>query len=508
MNAKSTGPRLLVLTLLLSHAGATQDRNPTEQFRAQRSVDGLRSRQVKIDLDLLGDARGFWKSSRQGRQSLLLNLFADTTFTAILDKITPHSRGYSWIGRVQGTEHSIVILTVKNNVMAGNISVPGASFKIRHSGADVYAVREVDPWAARPDGPAIEVDVESGESYQAGKLDDSGDHRRFPHSGDVTLAVSPEERAVSQAGSGDFFDLMVVYTAAARVAAGGTSAIESLIQLGVTETNLAYENSGIIPRLRLVHTEEVDYTEYDDLDIDLHLLQNGFVGNIHALRDTYGADLVQLVTDSKALFCGKAYLMTGHNPGLHDWAYSVVEQSCISPNYSLGHELAHNMGADHAPGDSLGVAAYAYSKGYVDPGGQFRTLMAVNQGCRCGRLLHYSNQRINYQGKRTGNRGQDNSLTINSLRFTVSGFRDKLGCGFVISPSTQSFRQSGGSGSVAVATRNGCDWTAASSSGWITITSGSVLAIIGKRIFLDFRRPATGHANLVSGVGSAKWIGR
>ena len=32
----------------------------------------------------------------------------------------------------------------------------------------------------------------------------------------------------------------------------------------------------------------------------------------------------------------------------------------------------------------------------------------------------------------------------------------------------------------------------------------TLLAIIGKRIFLDFRRPATGHANLVSGVGSAE----
>ena len=32
----------------------------------------------------------------------------------------------------------------------------------------------------------------------------------------------------------------------------------------------------------------------------------------------------------------------------------------------------------------------------------------------------------------------------------------------------------------------------------------TMLAIIGKRIFLDFRRPATGHANLVSGVGSAE----
>ena len=36
------------------------------------------------------------------------------------------------------------------------------------------------------------------------------------------------------------------------------------------------------------------------------------------------------------------------------------------------------------------------------------------------------------------------------------------------------------------------------------VNPANVLAIIGKRIFLDFRRPATGHANLVSGVGSAE----
>ena len=39
---------------------------------------------------------------------------------------------------------------------------------------------------------------------------------------------------------------------------------------------------------------------------------------------------------------------------------------------------------------------------------------------------------------------------------------------------------------------------------WSGLGRAIVLAIIGKRIFLDFRRPATGHANLVSGVGSAE----
>jgi hypothetical protein len=63
-------------------------------------------------------------------------------------------------------------------------------------------------------------------------------------------APAPDQVA---ADSGNRFDVLVVYTAAARMAAGSTAAMQALINLGVAETNQAYANSGIIPRLRLVH---------------------------------------------------------------------------------------------------------------------------------------------------------------------------------------------------------------------------------------------------------------
>ncbi len=44
-------------------------------------------------------------------------------------------------------------------------------------------------------------------------------------------------------------------------------------------------------------------------------------------------------------------------------------------------------------------------------------------------------------------------------------------CNYAISPSTKSFSENSGSGSVTVTTSKGCPWTATSNDGWITVTS-------------------------------------
>ena len=46
-------------------------------------------------------------------------------------------------------------------------------------------------------------------------------------------------------------------------------------------------------------------------------------------------------------------------------------------------------------------------------------------------------------------------------------------CTYFISPTSEHFSSSGCTGSVSVTTESGCDWTATSNDGWITITSGS-----------------------------------
>ncbi len=130
--------------------------------------------------------------------------------------------------------------------------------------------------------------------------------------------------AATSADDGTQFDLLVVFTPAARQAAGGPNGITSLIQLGVNEANLAYQNSGIIPRLRLVHTAEVSYVESGNIGTDLGRLQNpadGIMDEVHQLRDTYAADFVKIIVEAA---CGVAYLMGGNDPGFQVFAFSVT----------------------------------------------------------------------------------------------------------------------------------------------------------------------------------------
>ena len=54
-----------------------------------------------------------------------------------------------------------------------------------------------------------------------------------------------------------------------------------------------------------------------------------------------------------------------------------------------------------------------------------------------------------------------------TLRYTGSS------CSYSLSPSSQSLSQPAGSGSVTVTTQSGCAWTAVSTAGWITVTSGA-----------------------------------
>ena len=60
-----------------------------------------------------------------------------------------------------------------------------------------------------------------------------------------------------------------------------------------------------------------------------------------------------------------------------------------------------------------------------------------------------------------------------NLESAPSGEVSTSTCTYSISPSTQSFTASAGTGTVSVTTQSTCPWTAASGASWMTITSGS-----------------------------------
>jgi hypothetical protein len=67
----------------------------------------------------------------------------------------------------------------------------------------------------------------------------------------------------------------------------------------------------------------------------------------------------------------------------------------------------------------------------------------------------------NNGGSRTG------SISVRGQVFTVTQ------CGYDVSPTSASFDENGGAGSITVSAAAGCSWSATSNASWITITSGA-----------------------------------
>ena len=417
----------------------------------------IRRRLVRLNSGVLAKAAANLTAAPGEPASVTLNLFDDLRYEASLTRVDRLPKGDVFVGAIPALAGSAVHLSISEGVLSGSVVSLEGGHSIRYVGGDLYLIQRID-------------------------------QARMPAEAEP-IRVAPSPQAMTgpqgpQAEDGSLIDLMVVYTAAARAAAGGTAAIVSLINLGVSETNTAYENSGVIQRLRLVQTAEVAYAETGDTTTDLDRLRatsDGFLDDVHALRDACSADLVSLIiSTSFDGQCGMAYLMAGNDPGFAASAFDVVRRDCISPLYSFGHELGHLQGLNHAREDPTGPGAFDYSYGYKDPNRTFRTMMSYGcSGGSCPRILHFSNPEVTYLGLPTGisstqANSADNVKSLNNTRVTAANFRVSLpACSYALSSGGQSFGATGGAGSVGLTTAGGCAWTASSGESWITITSGT-----------------------------------
>ena len=148
-------------------------------------------------------------------------------------------------------------------------------------------------------------------------------------------------------------DVLVLYTAHAECRNAGLArgcartdstktSMLNRINLAVTETNVAYGESGVNANLNLVHVAFDTYVEAtsDAFGQALSALRTNNDGNLdqaHTLRTTYGADVVALIIDD-AQYCGMAYL----GPGI-DSMFSVTAWNCATGYYTFGHEIGHNF---------------------------------------------------------------------------------------------------------------------------------------------------------------------
>jgi len=266
-----------------------------------------------------------------------------------------------WAGRIEGDVPGFVSLTVRGDDLVASIWIGQMVYRISPS-----------PYG----GHVMEL------------LETSS----FP---DCAGAVQGERRSVDmdsnrlKRGSTVVIDVLAVYTPEARDDRGGTSGMQLWAQAAVDETNLAFTNSEMDARFRLVHAVEVDYHDSNSSSADLSWVASD--STVAALRNTYGADLVGLfVADLDA--CGRGYL-----PG----SFQVTKNSCAVGNLSYAHEHGHNMGMAHNPEDAgvNPVRPYGYGHRYA---GSYRTVLSYNCSPSCGRVPRFSNPDVDYSGLPTG----------------------------------------------------------------------------------------------------------
>jgi hypothetical protein len=347
-----------------------------------------------------------------------IDLFSDGTQLAVLSpgnepQGTLHYR--TWTGRLTQDKDSEVTLVTKYSAVAATIRKGRIIYEIKPGAGDTHDVTEIDSELLPSDHHPVSV---SSDELAAG--DEAAD-----------MAVPPLPPAAA-ADSGTLIDVMVVYTTTVKDAHGGQNGIEALIALGISLANTAFTNSQINAQFRLVHAAETAYAESGNYNTDLSRLQStndGLMDEVHALRNTHKADLVTLIEDNIGDACGVAYVMDSVNANFSGWAFSVVEDDCIS-GYTLAHELGHNMGSMHDRAEG-GTGAYPYSFGHKEAG-KFRTIMAYPCSPSCPRINRFSNPNVSYQGSwvtgvdhnTSPATSADNARAFTNALSTVANFRN------------------------------------------------------------------------------------
>jgi hypothetical protein len=355
-------------------------------------VSVVRRRAVLIDLELVGGARGALPPAPR----VVLTPFDDVELVAALQRTENGRHGTAWIGTIEGVAYSQVVLAVVAGEMTGSITMPGRTFDVQPAGGGVHLVREIDDRLRLGDG-VVQVGEDAAEERAAA-------------SAAPASAVLPPGGVQTASDNPGFIDVLVVYTPEVKARRGSEASTLSMIDAAIAESNQAYQNSQIGLRLRLVGTAELDYAGAGDLGVDLAAIRStsdGKMDEVHALRNSLGADLVALVVETDPKYCGMAYVITNpSNSATSASGFSVVKRTCMT-GYSFVHELGHNMGLQHDWYMTASPGAYRYSHGHIDLDGGFRTIMSYanlcsDQGRTCTRIAYFSNPNVRSGDRPTG----------------------------------------------------------------------------------------------------------
>ena len=353
--------------------------------------------------------------------------FADnTTITIVRSSLDLKPDMCIWRGTVEGTEAQVTLMWWANGKMTGTVQGRGRPQSIRHLGGRLYAVVEMgedrmpQEHAPMAQGTRGDPTLRDDPLVRQGDASSIKARTAAPSPAALLDAAKPRIAPAAPAGKDVTIDVIVAYT---RKAASSYSDVKrELVDLSIEEANNSFRmsNLGNI-KLRLVHSYQTDYVE-QGAHFD-HVWRfadkgDGYMDEIHPLRDKYKADVGVLIVDDPQ-GCG---LATRVYADAED-AFAVVHHECAVTTYSVAHEIGHLIGARHDLGLDRTMTPFAYGHGYVN-GTKWRDIMSYKESCGgCPRLPVWSSPNVLIKGEPAGTSEQDNARVILEQAARVAAFR-------------------------------------------------------------------------------------
>ena len=336
--------------------------------------------------------------------------FLNESYVAVIDRASVDiNKTLSLRGRLEGTENGYLLLSCSMGQVLASISVPDGNRKyqiIYNPALKSHFIRDLVPQIMDelPDSPSP-IPPLPGQG--------KGDGTPPPLNATMTI------------------DVMVVYTPAAKTWANTSGGgINNVINQAVQNGQLALDNSVTDMTIQLVHSAEIAYTESGDSSTDLDRLtdtSDGYMDSVHQSRNTYGADLVDLLTYVEDT--GGIGWLLNTTAGSPDYAFSISRVQQAGWAYTVIHEMGHNMGCHHRKDQAVqpGPGLYSYSAGWrwVDATGTHCSVMSYEEVG--SRVAHFSNPSITYQGVATGDAVDgDNARGLRNIKGVISNYRQTI----------------------------------------------------------------------------------
>jgi hypothetical protein len=365
------------------------------------------------------------RSSSQDAPTIAVTLSDNSVLTIRRTSIDVKTDFCIWRGIVETTGAPATIIWWPDGKMTGTIQHQGRIYSIRHLGAQLQAVVELGEERMPPEhAPMTQGQRTNDPNLQDDPLVRQGDASKLKRS---TGAANPRDpkapptvKTAPSSSDEIIIDVIIAYTK--KAAANYNDVKRELIDLSIEEANDSFRKSGIAKvKLRLAHAYQTDYVE--EGEHFLHVWRfadkgDGYMDEIHGLRDKFRADVAVLIVDDSQ-GCGLATRVYADE----NEAFAVVHHECAATTYSVAHEIGHIIGARHDLSLDTSTTPFSYGHGFVN-GTKWRDIMSYKKSCGgCPRLPIWSSPKVTINGDAAGTAETDNARVIVEQAARVAAFR-------------------------------------------------------------------------------------